>query len=311
MLAHNVVPVPGQAVSGIPIKLSDGSSALLTPAPPSATMVSSGAQTVSVNGLGGGVGVGVGSVKPMGIAQPLALTSGANNKKVAATNTSTAAVAPMMMSSNSGNKHDLPQDFRIKLEPKSEEDSDMEENDDDDEEEEGFVKKRKENQGEDEKPSVSSLTLSSSSSSSKLSTSTTTSTTKTTGTSPLPYGVATKLDGLIKSENLNDSLNLPIPVQEANKTPEENISAPFVLKPLKQDEGAPGVKVGGSKVSGSGGAMTLLPPMKKVGVPEKRERDETWKTYLIRWVLPLVFFLLNWKMTIIHVLIVNPKMNAC
>ena len=122
--------------------------------------------------------------------------------------------------------------------------------------------------------------------------------TKSTGTSTLPFAMAATTAtnmASVKSENLNDSLTLPIPVQQAGKTegpPEEPPPEPsggkqVVVKAL------PEAAVAADSSGGKPGqiTMTLLAPIRKVGAPEKRERDETWKNYLIRWVFCFLLIL--------------------
>ena len=110
--------------------------------------------------------------------------------------------------------------------------------------------------------------------------------TKTMGTSTLPFTMATKLEN-VKDENLNSSLTLPIPVQQAAKMEPLEPGTQGVLKTLSDAAAA-------LDSSGKKGLLTVapFPRVKRVGAPEKRERDETWKNYLIRWALQLVVCLI-------------------
>ena len=112
------------------------------------------------------------------------------------------------------------------------------------------------------------------------------SSTKTTGTSTLPFTMATKLEN-VKDENLNSSLTLPIPAQQATKMEPLEPGTQGVLKTLSDAAAA-------LDSSSKKGLLTMapFPRVKRVGAPEKRERDETWKNYLIRWALQLIVCLI-------------------
>ena len=104
------------------------------------------------------------------------------------------------------------------------------------------------------------------------------SSTKTTGTSTLPFSMATKLED-VKDENLDNSLTLPIPVQQVSKTEPQESSKQMVMKLLSDTASTVDTSSNRGPIT-----MTLFQRVKRVGAPEKRERDETWKNYLIRWV---------------------------
>ena len=92
----------------------------------------------------------------------------------------------------------------------------------------------------------------------------------------MPFTMATKLEN-VKDENLNSSLTLPIPAQQATKMEPLEPATQGVLKTLSDAAAA-------LDSSSKKGLLTMapFPRVKRVGAPEKRERDETWKNYLIR-----------------------------
>ena len=99
----------------------------------------------------------------------------------------------------------------------------------------------------------------------------------------LPFS---KMENL-KSENLNDSLNLSIPGQSSSQpTGQEatNLMTPVVSAAKSVSDASIGVDT--SNMMGQ--MLPLRLPKKRVGAPEKRERDESWKNYLIRCVLVII-----------------------
>ncbi|KAL8571171.1 hypothetical protein ACOMHN_010632 [Nucella lapillus] len=98
--------------------------------------------------------------------------------------------------------------------------------------------------------------------------------------------------GKVKEEELNGSLNLSIP---SAHHPPQLLQVPRPLLENSRDAKsavASDLSLATAAKSSAGvdagplpppPLLTLRPPTKKVGAPEKRERDESWKNYLIRY----------------------------
>ncbi|XP_076451694.1 zinc finger protein castor homolog 1-like [Babylonia areolata] len=93
----------------------------------------------------------------------------------------------------------------------------------------------------------------------------------------------------VEEEDLNSSLNLSVSSHQPPQLATQDPVTAGDMKSMSNIKVAATVKstldasIGVDTSSLASPVITLRPPMRKVGAPEKRERDESWKNYLIRY----------------------------